>query len=138
VSAPVVFTVTVLKPLTIRIQPPLHGDDNSINNIVKLGSTVPTKVRLFACGTDVTKTASVVVKIDTTLMPSGGSSKAETVAVCNDAPDSGGVMILDGSHYRYNLSTKGLAPTAGVPAFYQESITAAYKSRRTSSSARTR
>jgi hypothetical protein len=128
VSPAVVFMVTVLQPLTIRIQPPLSGDNNAVDNIVKLGSTVPNKVRLYACGTDVTRTASVVVKLGTTLMSSGGTTRTQTIATCTDAPDTGGVMILDGSNYRYNLSTKGLSATAGVAAFYQENITAAYKS----------
>jgi hypothetical protein len=128
VSPAVVFTVTVLQPLTIRIQPPLSGDNNSVDNIVKLGSTVPNKVRLYACGTDVTRTASVVVKIGTALMSSGGSTRMQTLATYTDTPDTGGVMILDGSNYRYNLSTKGLSATSGVAAFYQENITAAYKS----------
>jgi hypothetical protein len=128
VSAPVVFTVSVLQPLTIRIQPPLSGDNNTTDNVVKLGSTVPNKVRLYACGSEVTKTASVIVKLGTTYMSTGGSTNTRTIAACTDAVDSGGVMILDGSNYRYNLSTKGLSVTAGNPAFYQEDITAAYKS----------
>ena len=37
-------------------------------------------------------------------------------------------MTLDGSAYRYNLSTKGLSVTASVPAFYQVNINVAYKS----------
>ena len=128
VSAPVVFTVTVLKPLEIRIQPPLAGDNNTVNNIVKAGSTVPNKVRLYACGSDVTRTASVTVKLDTTYVSSGGSTTTKTIATCTDAADSGAVMILDGANYRYNLSTKGLSVTTGSPAFYQETITAAYRS----------
>ena len=127
-SPAVAFTVTVLQPLTIRIQPPLSGDNNTVDNVVKLNSTVPNKVRLYACGTDVTRTASVTVKLGTTFMSSGGSSTTSTIATCTDVADSGGVMILDGSNYRYNLSTKGLSVTAGVPAFYQETITAAYRS----------
>ena len=128
VSPPVVFTVTVLKPLTIRIQPPLSGDNNAVNNVVKLGSTVPTKVLLYACGTNVTKTASVTAKIGTTYVSSGGATTSKTVPLCNDTPDTGGVMTLDGAFYRYNLSTKGFSVTAGVAAFYQENITVAYKS----------
>jgi hypothetical protein len=42
--------------------------------------------------------------------------------------DANGVMVFDGTYYHYNLDTKGLASTAGVPAFYQESITVAYNS----------
>jgi len=128
VSAPVAFTVTVLQPLTIKIQPPLSGDNNTVNNVVKLGSTVPTKVRLYACGTNITKTASVTVKIGTTYVSSGGTSTSQTVAACYDAPDTGGVMTLDGANYRYNLSTKGFSVTAGVPAFHQENIAVAYTS----------
>jgi hypothetical protein len=127
-SPPVAFTVTVLQPLAIRVQPPLSGDNNTVNNVVKLGSTVPTKVRLYACGTNVTKTAAVTVKLATVYVASGGSNTNQTIATYTDTPDTGGMMKLDGSNYRYNLSTKGLSPTAGVPAFYQENITAAYKS----------
>jgi hypothetical protein len=127
-SAPVAFTVTVLQPLTIKIQPPLSGDNGTVNNVVKLGSTVPNKVRLYACGTNVTTTASVTVKLGTTYMASGGVSTSQTITTCTDTPDTGGVMKLDGSNYRYNLSTKGLSVTAGIAAFYQENITVAYKS----------
>jgi hypothetical protein len=128
-TSPVVtFTVTVLQPLTVKVQSPLAGDNDTIDNVVKLGSTVPTKVRLYACGSDVTRSASVTVKLATTHVASGGSSSTQTIASYSDTPDTSGVMTLDGSNYRYNLATKGLSTTAGIPAFYQENISVAYKS----------
>ena len=81
--------MTVLQPLTIRTKPPLSGDNNTVDNVVKLNSTVPNKVRLYACGTDVTRTASVTVKLGTTFMSSGGSSTTSTIATCTDVADSG-------------------------------------------------
>ena len=47
-SPAITFTVTVLQPLTIKIQPPLSGDNDTADNIVKLGSPVPNKVSLYA------------------------------------------------------------------------------------------
>jgi len=70
----------------------------------------------------------VIVKIGTTYVSSGGATSSKTVLTCNDPFDTSGVMTLDGAFYRYNLSTKGLSVTAGVPAFYQENITVAYQS----------
>ena len=118
----------MLQPLDNPHPAAAVGDNNTVDNIVKAGSTVPNKVRLYACGSDVTRTASVTVKLETTYVSSGGSTTTKTIATCTDAADSGGVMILDGANYRYNLSTKGLSVTTGSPAFYQETITAAYRS----------
>lgn len=127
VSAPVSFTVTVVEPLTVRVLPPLSGDDDSVDNVVKAGSTVPTKVRLSRCGgADVTSQAPVIVKLGVTFQQSGGSSVVATTAPSSAPSDSGGVMTLNGDHYQYNLSTKGDAVTAASPAFYQVNITAAY------------
>jgi hypothetical protein len=126
-SAPVTFNVTVLQPLTVRIQPPLSGDNNTVANIVKAGSTVPNKIQLFACATNVTTTAAVVAKLDVAYAPTGGSSVTSTVATSNGKADKDGIMILDGSNYRYNLDTKGFSTTATGPGFYQETITVAYK-----------
>jgi hypothetical protein len=129
VSPAVSFTVTVLQPITVRVQPPLSGDNDSVDNVVKVGSTVPTKVQLFACGSNVTTRAAVTVKLAVTSVSSGGASTTTTVtSTTTSAADTSGVMVLDGSNYRYNLSTKGFAVTAGVPAFYQESVSVAYKS----------
>jgi type 1 fimbria pilin len=119
----------VLQPITVRVQPPLSGDNDSVDNVVKVGSTVPTKVQLFACGSNVTTRAAVTVKLAVTSVSSGGASTTTTVtSTTTSAADTSGVMVLDGSNYRYNLSTKGFAVTAGVPAFYQESVSVAYKS----------
>jgi hypothetical protein len=128
VSAPVSFTVTVLQPLTVRIQPPLYGDKDTIDNVVKAGSTVPTKILLYACDVDVTATAPVIAKLDVTYMASGGASVTEAVTSFNGAGDTNGVMVFDGSSYHYNLSTKGLSKTNGVPGFYEEDITVVYTS----------
>jgi hypothetical protein len=129
VSAPVTFTVTVLQPLTMRVQPPLSGDNDTVDNVVKDGSTVPTKVLLYACGVNVTAKASVVAKLSVTYMPSGGAAVGNPVTTTsNGAGDTNGVMTFDGTTYHYNLSTKGFSVTAGIPAFYQENITVAYKS----------
>jgi hypothetical protein len=127
-SAPVSFTVTVLQPLTVRVQPPLAGDNDTVDNVVKAGATVPVKVQLYACGANVTKTAPITAKLAVKSVASGGSSAAQTVVSCNDPPTTNGVMYLDGANYRYNLSTKGYAVTYGVPAFLQLNVTVAYKS----------
>jgi hypothetical protein len=128
VSASVSFTVTVLQPLTVRIQPPLAGDNDTVDNVVKAGSTVPTKILLFACGVDVTATAPVNAKLDVTYKASGGTTVASPIVTSNGAGDANGIMIFDGTYYHYNLATKGYATTAGMPGFYQESITVAYQS----------
>jgi hypothetical protein len=128
VSAAVSFTVTVLQPLTVVVQPPLTGDNNTVDNIVKVGSTVPNKVQLLACGVNVTTTASVVVKLTVAYTPTGGATVTSIVPAFNGKGDVNGVMVLDGANYRYNLDTKGYSTTASVPAFYQETVTVAYKS----------
>jgi hypothetical protein len=128
VSAAVSFTVTVLQPLTVLIQPPLAGDGNTVDNIVKAGSTVPNKVQLYACGVNVTTTAAVVAKLAVAYTPTGAAPVTSTVPTFNGKADSNGVMVLDGANYRYNLDTKGYSTTGVGPAFYQETITVAYKS----------
>jgi hypothetical protein len=128
-SSPVPFTVTVLQPLTIKIQPPLSGDNDTVDNVVKDGSTVPNKILLYACGTNVTSSASVVAKLGVTYQQTGGSNNATTVTTTfNGAGDTNGVMVFDGTYYHYNLATTGFATTSGIPAFYQETITVAYQS----------
>jgi hypothetical protein len=128
VSAPVSFTVTVLQPLTIKIQPPLGGDNDGVDNVVKDGSIVPNKILLYACGAEVTKTAAVTATLGVTYKTTGGSSSTSVVTTSNGIGDTGGVMIFDGTYYHYNLSTKGFSTTTGVPAFYQETISVAYQS----------
>jgi hypothetical protein len=128
VSAPVTFTITVLQPLTVRIQPPLAGDNNTVDNVVKSGSTVPNKIQLFACGVNVTTTAPVVAKLAVAYTPSGGTAVTADVPNYNGKGDVNGLMVLDGANYRYNLDTKGYSTTASSPGFYQETITVAYKS----------
>jgi hypothetical protein len=128
VSAAVSFTVTVLQPLTVLVQPPLAGDNDTVDNIVKAGSTVPNKVQLFACGVNVTTTASVVAKVAVAYTPTGAASVKSTVPAFNGKGDANGVMILDGANYRYNLDTRGYSTTGVGPAFYQETVTVSYKS----------
>jgi hypothetical protein len=126
VSPSVSFTVTVLEPLTVAVQPPLYGDNDSIDNVVKDGSTVPTKVKLYKCGADVTSQAPVIVKLGVTYQLSGGSSVTKSAVTSSGPSDTGGVMTLEGAYYHYNLSTKGDSVTVAGPAFYQVNITAAY------------
>jgi hypothetical protein len=128
VSAAVSFTVTVLQPLTVVVQPPLAGDNDTVDNIVKAGSTVPNKVQLFACGVNVTTTASVVAKLAVAYTPTGAAPVKATVPAFNGKGDANGVMVLDGANYRYNLDTRGYTTTGVGPAFYQETVTVAYKS----------
>ena len=128
VSAPVTFTVTVLQPLTVRIQLPLTGDNNAVINVVKAGSTVPNKIQLFACGVNVTTTAPVIAKLAVAYTPTGGAPVTSTVPAFNGKGDVNGIMVRDGSAYRYNLDTKGYSTTATSPGFYQETITVAYTS----------
>ena len=123
VSAPVSFTVTVLEPLTVKVQSPLSGDNDSADNVVKSGSTVPTKIRLYACGTDVTATASVVAKVGVAYAPAGGVPVAY-----HGAGDPGGVMVFDGAAYHYNLNTNGYGVTVGTGTFYELDVTVAYTS----------
>jgi hypothetical protein len=122
-------TVTVLQPLTIKIQPPLAGDNDTVDNVVKNGSTVPNKILLYACGTDVTSSVSVVAKLGVTYKQTGGSNVSTTVPTTfNGAGDTNGMMVFDGKYYHYNLATAGYSVTQGVSAFYQETITVAYQS----------
>jgi hypothetical protein len=127
-SQAVTFTVSVLQPLTVQVQPPLYGDNDSRDNLVKAGSTVPTKVLLYACGTNVTTTAPVTAKLGVTFVPGGGATATVDVPSFNGAGDTNGIMVMDGTYYRYNVATSGFAVTANQPGFYQVSITVAYQS----------
>jgi hypothetical protein len=69
--------------------------------------------------------AAVRNRTDPSWVPRAAS---RTVPTFNGKGDVDGVMVLDGSNYRYNLDTRGYSTTAGVPGFYQETITVAYKS----------
>ena len=128
VSAPVTFTVTVLQPLAVRIQSPLAGDNNAVINVVKAGSTVPNKVQLFACGVNVTTTAVGRCEARRDLHADRRGHRHRQRPTFNGKGDMNGVMVLDGSSYRYNLDTKGYSTTVNSPGFYQETITVAYKS----------
>ena len=128
VSAPVTFTVTVLQPLTVRIQSPLVGDNNAVINVVKAGSTVPNKVQLFACGMNVTTTAAVDAKLGRGLHADRRGHRH------GDRPR----VQRQGRHERRHgprreqLSLQpgheGLLHDRQRPGFYQETITVAYKS----------
>lgn len=135
VSAPVSFTVTVLQPLELGIQPPLTGDatpaapDGSVDNLVKKGSTVPVNVKLFACGADVTATAAVTVRLGVTYKVNATDPpNSDVVLDFNGVGDSSGVMTLTGGQYHYNLSTKSYQVTGapGNSAYYVVAMTAAY------------
>ena len=63
-----------------------------------------------------------------TYTPTGGATSTATVPTFNGKGDVNGIMVLDGSDYRYNLDTKGYSTTANIPGFYQETITVTYKS----------
>ena len=91
----------------MQVQPPLNGDNDSADNVAKDGSTVPVKVKIFACGADVTSSGSVTVKIGVAYVPNGGAPGQNPVPTFNGAGDSGGVMVFDGQFYHYNLDTKG-------------------------------
>jgi hypothetical protein len=127
VSAPVSFTVTVLQPLTVQVQPPLIGNGGTVDNVVKRGSTVPVKARLFACGVNVTKTARVKVKLGVAYDAGDGTPPTPVQVDCDDGGDPGGVMKLNGANYLYNLSTKGYLKTINNPASYLGTINVAYK-----------
>jgi hypothetical protein len=85
-------------------------------------------VQLLACGVNVTATASVVARLAVAYTPTGATSTTASVPTFNGKGDVDGIMVLDGSNYRYNLDTKGLSTTGSDPGFYQETITVAYKS----------
>jgi hypothetical protein len=121
-----ILPVTVLEPLRVAVQPPLSS--GAYDNVVKAGSTVPNKVKLYDCaGIDVTRTAPVTVKIGVTLTSASASSDFHGVG---DAQDT--LVLIDdptlGSVYQFNLSSKGFAVTNHTSDRYQESISAAYSS----------
>jgi hypothetical protein len=135
VSPPVSFTITVLQPLTMRVQAPLSGDstpampDGSLDNMIKEGSVVPVKVKLFACGADVTTTADVTVRLGVTYRVNSSDAPNGSVTLnYSGIGDSSGLMSLVDGQYRYNLSTKSYQLTAapGNSAYYAVKMTAAY------------
>lgn len=121
------FHVAVLVPVKVVVQPPLKevGD-----NLVKLGSVVPHKVKLFDCrGQDVTSVVPAVAKLAVALK-SGNCQSTNAVASHSGAGDAGGTMVKvsDGSSwfYQYSLSTKNFQVTASVPSFYESLVTVSY------------
>jgi hypothetical protein len=134
VSNSVSFHVTVLQPLALKVQPPLYGDstaaspNGSVDNVVKDGSTVPVKILVYACGVDVTQTASLTLRLGVQSKQNASDPGTNVVPTFNGAGDAGGVMIWDGTQYHYNLNTKGYAVTSTNASFYQLNVTASYSS----------
>ena len=129
VSAPVAFSVTVLQPLTIQYPAAALGRQQHRQQCrqarvhrAEQGAALRVRHQRHDDGVgDRQARDDLRGERRRRLHP-------QTITSCTDTPDSGGVMKLDGSNYRYNLSTKGLSATAGIPAFYQENFTVAYKS----------
>jgi hypothetical protein len=136
------FNVTVLDPLRVIFQGPAIQDDNVQDNIetdadvvnqFKAGSKILHKIELRDCaGSNVTVTvaSSVTVRIDVTLR----TYTNNTSTVVNDVPEeysgsgsSGGVMVLSGNHFQYNLDTAGYpAGTLNNSQFFRSHITVEY------------
>jgi hypothetical protein len=126
--------VTVLEPLTVAFQSPLRA---SAVNLVKDGSTVPTKVKLFDCSNvDVTGTAPVTVGIDVALTSGDSCPGGETNPIpitSTGVGDTGGTMALvndptQGWVYQFNVSTKGFAVTNNTSSCYLDSASVSYSS----------
>jgi hypothetical protein len=132
VSTQVSFHVDVLEPLALAIQPPLYGDstpsapNGGVDNLARLGSAVPVKVLVSACGTPVTPTGAVTLKLAVAKKQSPSDAGTPVTPVFNGIGAANGVLVWDGTQYHYNLDTSGYALTASVPAFYQLVITASY------------
>jgi len=103
--------VTVLRgPFVVRFLSPL---DDTVDNLIKAGQTVPLKISV-SCGSDNETGATVAVhcvdQIDST-----GTSVANTVPEDSGlANDGGNAFRLADGQYVYNLSTKGWVATSGA------------------------
>jgi hypothetical protein len=124
-QASATITVNLVEPVTLVVCPPL---ETSGSNLVKQGSTVPNKVKLFGCGgADVTSTAPLSLAVQLSLVSAGASVPVETSF--RGVGEPGGRMVLGddpelGAIYQYNLSTKGLIVTSNSGSHYLDSIVA--------------
>jgi hypothetical protein len=114
----------VLAPLRVIYDNPPVNDDNagiqgmaeeSLVNIFKAGQTVPVKAHLLDCtGNDVTTTiaSSVMVKLTIAEVFQSGSSMTTSniVPAYTGLGDSGGILVLTGNKFQYNLNTSGYQP----------------------------
>ncbi len=134
------ITVNVLAPLRLVFQSPLEDDnqaddpstDADVANVFKVGSTVPHQVKVMACsGADVTSTigGQVTLRLTETYRAGAGGGQVAIVPEYNGQGDAGGVLVLAGSHFKYNLSTDASHYPAGTQnnaAYFSSLVTATY------------
>jgi hypothetical protein len=139
------FTVTVLPRIHVVFAAGTIQDDNAddnieadqdIMNLFKSGSRVPHKVRLLDCaGVDVTTSLASRVRVKLNVTQRQFVNATSSVLV-NDLPESftgvggaGGVMVLTGGQFHYNLNTTGYAGgSASGPAFFRTHVSVDYTS----------
>jgi hypothetical protein len=105
--------------------------DQDIKNVFKSGSKVPHKVKIYnSAGQDVTASiaSQVTVKLSVTERQ---YVNATTSVLVNDVPENfsgvgsaGGVMVLTGGQFHYNLDTSGYpAGTVNNQLFFRSHVT---------------
>jgi hypothetical protein len=108
------MTVNVLPPLRVAFLEPLA--DAGIANLFEVKSTIPNKIKLYACnGDDVTSALAGSVTARLTINYREAGSPAAGTAIVptfTGVGDEGGVFVHDGDQLRYNLKTN----TASYPA----------------------
>jgi hypothetical protein len=126
------FTVTVLGSLTVVFEPPLSGGTNVANEFTA-GQIVLHKVKLLDCqSNDVTASvaSSVTVRLNVTERDTVNTSFVV------DVPETfmgvggpGGLMVLSGDTFQYNLQTTGYDPgTVNNTHFFDSRVTVTYNS----------
>jgi len=131
------LVVNVLQPLHVIFDPPLKDDnvaddvntDADVNNLFTVGQVIPHNVRLLDCPeTDVTTTVPVTVKLVVSKGATGGGTDLiNDVGDFSGIGDVGGLMILVGNHYQFNLKTnKDEYPSGGAQ--FQSLVTVSYTS----------
>jgi hypothetical protein len=97
------LTVNVLEPLQVVFDSPLSGATGTFT----VGRTIPLKVRLFEGGQDVTSSADVTVRLAVSAGTGGVTNLTSDLDFFSGSGDAGGLMVLLGEHYQFNLDTTG-------------------------------
>lgn len=85
-------------------------------NIVKLGNVIPVKITVLDCnGNPVLNRTLRIVLVTGTSVEDIAAGVNLTEATSVSSADTGNLMRLADSHYMYNLATKGLGISTGIP-----------------------
>jgi hypothetical protein len=137
------MTVNVVQPLRVAFLAPLADDnvaddinaDADIANLFQVKSTIPNKIKLYACtGADVTNALAYSVTARLTINYREDSTPAAGTAIVptfTGVGDEGGVFVHNGDQLQYNLKTD----TASYPAgsinnshYFADIVTVTYNS----------